>query len=157
MTAPSKQPDWHDWLKAGLSASNPTSSHVVDDEELIACWAEGLLGVDEEAALREHLSGCVDCRHRISDMIRDGSLDIKAASTPELVGRPESDRVDLRKEGPRESGKNWVTAALALAACLLIAFLWQGGAGETSQLALARAELESGQSDAAYQRLVAFL
>ena len=67
--------------RAANSQPIPDGGHVAEDDELLACWADGLLSQSEYAQLIEHLSLCPRCRQEVAAMIRAGVLEPAAAES----------------------------------------------------------------------------
>jgi hypothetical protein len=63
----------------------PTDGHFLDDEEVVACWEEGLLSPSQQEEIIAHLSNCPACRRRLAGMIRRGDI---AWGEPEPVEPP---------------------------------------------------------------------
>ena len=89
----------------------PVEGHVVDDEELMACWESGLLVPRQHEEILDHLAACPQCRRKLAEMIRRGNLQI---AEPEPVAVPLSVSAPTARSGTR-----WLRHALA--ACLLVA------------------------------------
>ena len=88
----------------------PTEGHVVDDEELLACWEAGLVAPSGREAIYAHLAKCPRCRRELGEMIRHGNLEFTA---PDPIAAPL-----IRSTSTTTSHARWLSLALSL--CLLI-------------------------------------
>lgn len=104
----------------------PAESHLVDDEELLACWEAGLLTSRQRTEIVAHLADCPRCRHELAGMIRRGDMQW---GEPE----PESATVCASAADRRRSLSVWlslaVAASLLAAASLLGWSAWRPGGG----------------------------
>ncbi|HJZ60096.1 MAG TPA: zf-HC2 domain-containing protein [Gemmataceae bacterium] len=118
----------------------PDTGHVADDDELLTAWREGNLTPAEEERFFAHLDACPACRKAVVELAQS----LPAPETPAVP------------EGAKHSGSRrllW-TAAVALAACLVIGIAWAlTGSNDPAELARARADLEQGRPEAALERL----
>lgn len=101
----------------------PAEGHVVDDEELLACWEAGLVTPGQRGEILAHLAACPRCRNRLAEMARRGQIEW---AEPESQSRPSP------AVAPRRTPASWVR--LAVAASILVAvgliglMAWRPGA-----------------------------
>lgn len=144
-----KQARYDDLLELLRQASDqqpiPTDGHFVEDDELLACWAQDLLSPREHREIIDHLSLCPRCRREVADMIRAGVLD------------PPPAQVDGRRRGSRRA---WVGLVLAVAAVLLVGLgvaWWTLPRGsQRAELALRRAAEQRAREPRAIGALLAY-
>ncbi len=145
MSGPGTAPWWRELLRAALR-SDPRAAgpHITDDEELIACWAGGLLPGNE---VLDHLAECDSCRREVLRLVADGLLEL-----------PQEQRAVIRPRRLRWRGP----AALAFAATLLLAvgaYLWLHDRAPPRDpvLAAAKADLDERRYGDAVTRLETWL
>jgi hypothetical protein len=99
-------------LRLIRTASNrqppPAQGHVLDDEELLACWEAGLVSAVQREEIVTHLADCPNCRHRLAEMVRCGEIDWAEQEVSPPVSVPASTAV---RSGRRRSP--WVAVAVA--------------------------------------------
>ena len=155
-----------DWLQHSLDSDNDTTTepHVVDDDDLMAGWENGLLTNEELITIQGHLVGCRHCRNVIGQLVRTGALRLGAetmpvdapmkAATPRI-----SDRVEQRDSRWHFGRRAAVWTILATAATILMLDSLATNLLPPRQnpIAMAQLELSRGQHRQAYDRMLDYL
>ena len=122
----------------------PVDTHPADDDETIAAFATGALTPLARRQLLAHLTACTPCRRRFAELARDGTLAaLRDSVTPAARPRPLAWR------------NRRVAIGGLLAASLLVAVfgLWWVQSTPGRALAEATADLDSGRTGEAFDRL----
>lgn len=137
--------------EAVRTSHDPADNHPVDDEEFLIDLSVGDVSAKRRADLVEHLARCRYCRHEISRMIQAGVLQIPAVTEEELL--PAAPSTLGRKTQWSPTRLLFAAAATILIAVGTTMLLLPG----TSELALARNDLDDGRYLSAFEHAETYL
>lgn len=141
---------FEDVLNTPADYVKATSEHFIDDDDLLLDWSIGDLAIEQHEAIIDHMADCPLCRREVAKMVQAGALVLPEFDETKKPRRPAA----RRNCGP-------IIALLAVAAALLIAFIWRdysgGGNDAARMLAMARQDLASGRSENAFERVTKLL
>jgi tetratricopeptide (TPR) repeat protein len=118
-------------MQRGSEQKRSSEVHFTEDDELLTCLGQGLLGPKERQEIVEHLAVCPRCCKQLAELIRSGVVELSEDVPAVRVKVPAARRVIT-----------WARLAVAASILVCCGLLWWVSGLSPSERLLAQAETE---------------